>query len=476
MQQQQSVEVLPLVGVDTARVTREERLAQLEARRIGRSLIVPTDDGEVRMGLRLRGLPVCYFGEDAHDRRERLRAEMAQEHIRGESVHLQGSDVKSEEENESKEEQIEEEFYTEGTSELKQLRTELAKPSLKRSFARLQHERSLKDMKKSENEEVIRKREMEMELMDAVRSSYMISSQVGDDRPLSSIAYGINNGNELVATGSWGGNVVVWQGEESKKVQTLETHTARISTVNIPHQQPNVLLTSSADNTAIIYKISESSELYEMKTKLTEHDSRVTDIKMHPFRHSLITTSSFDGTFVLHDDGKMVLRQETGHEQVYRIAFHPEGGLMATCGLERGIRLWDLRSGRAVMTMKKAHAKDVLGVEFSGEGRFLASCGGDNVVRIWDIRKRACAKTIAAHRSLISGLRFGGGVNGSDVLYTCSFDKTIKCWSAKRNWGLVAAHTSHKDKVTAIDCSVDGKTLVSSCYDKTWARWGAEGS
>jgi hypothetical protein len=48
-------------------------LAQLEAKRRARSVVLPTADGDVKSMLRTRGYPICLFGEKPEDRRVRLR-------------------------------------------------------------------------------------------------------------------------------------------------------------------------------------------------------------------------------------------------------------------------------------------------------------------------------------------------------------------------------------------------------------------
>ena len=44
-----------------------------EKRKHARNIVVPTDDGQVKLDLRSYGEPTCLFGEDAPDRRERLK-------------------------------------------------------------------------------------------------------------------------------------------------------------------------------------------------------------------------------------------------------------------------------------------------------------------------------------------------------------------------------------------------------------------
>lgn len=466
------VEVLPSAPLEATESSHAAKFARIEARRIARALHVPTDDAEVRRGLRARGLPVCYFAEDAHDRRERLRDAMARE---GPSAAKTASDL--EKRPDSAAPVVEDDYYTEGTGVLKELRMALIRPSLMRAACRLQAER---DVRNGNEELAATAREREAKVVESVRASYILSSQVGDDRPLSALSLGPHPsrpGEYLVASGSWGGTVKLWGGANglSERVQTIDAHTGRISSVSLPREHAGVLLTASADCNAALFRVSEDKDAGFAAVHIFEgHKARVADAKMHPFRASLVATASFDGSINFFDHGRQVLHQETGHSEVYRLCFHPDGGLLTSCGLEGGIRLWDLRSGRAVMTMEKAHADGVLGLDCSGDGRLLASAGKDNVVRVWDLRSKRCSKTIAAHQGLISDIRFAGGMNSSDVLVTGSFDRTVKCWSARRDWGLLKAHTGHEDKVTAVDCTPDCAQIVSACYDKTWKLWGSE--
>lgn len=494
------IEIIPNESLYATREARNAKLTSIELKRIARSLPVPTDDSEVRLGLRARARPVCLFGEDAHDRRQRLRFLMANEALEKQRVtdthpvpvnHDIDCNVMVDRNGMSivsmsavpeskisdnvigrKDVQPEEEFYTEGPQALRHLRQKLALPSLKRARARLQREKVCSSLTSDLHR---RCREEEESVVHAVRQNYSIASHVGDDRPLSAIALsGLSDASSYVVTGSWSGCVKIWSADSSGRIlQTFQdVHSARVSNVVVPRNMSHVVLTCSADGTACILRRSLDSTFSTNAVLRTHEGYRVSDVQMHPFRQSLIATAALDGTFALYDEELLVVQQPTGHDRVYRLVFHPDGSLLATCGLEGGLRVWDLRSGRAVMTMTKAHADDALAIQFNGGGRVLASGGMDNVFRIWDLRTVQCIHTVAAHRGLISGMRFAGGVDESSVLFTSSFDHSIKCWGADRDWGLLAAHTSYEDKVTALDCSADGSRVVAACYDKKWKIWG----
>ena len=77
---------------------------------------------------------------------------------------------------------------------------------------------------------------------------------------------------------------------------------------------------------------------------------------------------------------------------------------MATTGLDGITRVWDLRVGNAVVTLK-GHVKMVLAVDFNSNGFHLATGSDDNSIRIWDLRKRATMYNIPAHSNCVSRLQ-----------------------------------------------------------------------
>ena len=72
---------------------------------------------------------------------------------------------------------------------------------------------------------------------------------------------------------------------------------------------------------------------------------------------------------------------------VTSIAFSPDGRLLAMCsGYERGVRLWDFRSGRyAVVTNNSRPRSDRSPPHFSPDRTTLAGVGGDGKARLWSV-------------------------------------------------------------------------------------------
>jgi WD40 repeat protein len=70
-------------------------------------------------------------------------------------------------------------------------------------------------------------------------------------------------------------------------------------------------------------------------------------------------------------------------DEVYAAAFHPDGTRLATAGRDRAVWLWDLATGQEVARLQ-GHTSYVWSLAFSPDGATLASGSGDFTVRLWD--------------------------------------------------------------------------------------------
>ncbi len=208
---------------------------------------------------------------------------------------------------------------------------------------------------------------------------------------------------------------------------------------------------------------------------LTGHTGYVTAVA---FAGDRLVSGSEDGTVRLWEaaSGKSE-RTITVGVPVHDVAVSPDASLIAVAAGDATrpnrpglVQLYETSTGEEVADLV-GHERVALAVAFNRDGTRLASAGEDEKVNLYDVPSRTAIGFYAGHaRSANDVVFLAGGtllasVSGGNAGGLCE----LRLWNSDGTD--VAAVEPHKQRITSIARSPDGRTVALGSYDETVSLW-----
>jgi WD40 repeat protein len=93
------------------------------------------------------------------------------------------------------------------------------------------------------------------------------------------------------------------------------------------------------------------------------------------------------------------------HLPIQNVVFSPDGRWLATAGLEPGVRVWEVSTGRRFATLWE-DAEEVTSLAFSPDGKSLFYGGTNGTLKVWDINTFEGPRTVSRIPGIVTGLTF----------------------------------------------------------------------
>jgi WD40 repeat protein len=154
-------------------------------------------------------------------------------------------------------------------------------------------------------------------------------------------------------------------------------------------------------------------------------------------------------------NSSLILRGPT--EAVVRIAYSPDGTLLAAASRDNNARIWDVRTGKLLQTLP--HENDVLMAEFNPDGTRLVTASDDETAVIWDVQTGRPLLTLKN----IEEVRYARFSPDGTKVATADDTSTIFVWDAKSGEKILSHR--YKNGAYGANFNADGSRLLTFTGD-----------
>jgi WD40 repeat protein/tRNA A-37 threonylcarbamoyl transferase component Bud32 len=294
----------------------------------------------------------------------------------------------------------------------------------------------------------------------------------GVDQPLKSVALSADGTH--AAGGTTDGRVLIWSLESGELLHTLTGHRGgqnmHVGSVCFRPDGAQ-MATASNDGTAKVWDVTTGHELFSLRG----HVGFVYDVMYSP-DGSRLATAGWDQTVRTWDAATgQPLHVYRGHTYiVLSVAYHLDGKRLVSTGMSPdgvgAVKVWDATEDQQYRKLDR-HQRAVLALAYSPDGQLLVSGSVENNAKVWDVATGREVLTFDNGTDVgdVEFLPDGRVVTGSGGPFSSQRNGEIKIWEPTTGQVLRTIEEPH-GPIGALAVSGDGKYIVTGTGSSELAR------
>jgi WD40 repeat protein len=298
-----------------------------------------------------------------------------------------------------------------------------------------------------------------------LRTGALIGTLTGHTATITALAAGQNQGEPIIVSSSEDHTVRTWELRTGRGLAKIELHTRAVTGCAI--QDDQYVLSASLDGTLRLCDTCQTAR----EPIIEAHGAEVSGCAFTPDSQRVLTASIDRELRLWNARTGQVMKTFKGHVGgVNGCAIRADGQAALSASTDGTLRVWDIHRG-SMLRLLKGHSGAVLACNFSRqpvrfpgadrEGWLAVSGGVDRLVKVWDVDSGQAILTLKGHGDAVTACAFDPT---GEYVVSASRDRSVRLWSLAEP-STVSVLVQGNGTFTACAFSPDGQTLILGLDD-----------